>query len=297
MPGIVVVTYNSAEVIEECLDACRRIPSASVIVVDNASTDGTADRVRRTPGVELIANTVNRGFGAAVNQGVAALQSEAVLVLNPDAVPVQGIDVLEQYVLVPGVGAATGRLIGADGRDQEGFNVRGLPTAWTLAFEALGLNRLWPGNAVNRRYRQPAPLEDAEVEQPAGAFLMISRSAWQRLEGFDEGFFPIWFEDVDFCKRLKDSGYRILYSPRAIACHQGGHSATQLAWKERQLFWYGSLLKYASKHLSRASRRVVGIAVILGCFPRMLAGMLRYGISESVSVYSKVVWLAGQYLR
>jgi GT2 family glycosyltransferase len=297
MPGIVVVTYNSADVIEECLNACRRIPSASIVVVDNASTDGTRERVRDIPGVELIANAVNLGFGAAVNQGISKLQTEAVLILNPDAVPIQGIDALERCVLATDVGAAAGRLTSADGSNQEGFNVRGFPTAWTLAFEALGLNRLWPRNPVNRRYRPPTPLEEADVEQPAGAFLMIRRSAWQRLHGFDESFFPIWFEDVDFCKRLKASGFRILYTPKAIARHQGGHSAIRLPWQERQLFWYGSLLRYASKHLSIAPRRAVGLAVILACFPRMFAGMLRYGISESVSVYSKVVWLAGQSLR
>lgn len=297
MPGIVVVTYNSADVIEACIFACQRVPSAEIVVVDNASTDGTADRVRQIPNVKLIANDSNRGFGAAVNQGFTALATEAVLVLNPDAVPVMGLDALEQCVLRDKVGAATGRLVGPDGQDQDGFNIRAFPSAWTLAFEALGLNRIWPENPVNRRYRRPTPTVEVEVEQPAGAFLMIRRSAWQCAGGFDAGFFPIWFEDVDFCKRLKDLGYRILFTPEAIAKHQGGHSATQLPWKERQLFWYGSLLRYASKHLSIASRRAVGLAVILACFPRMVAGVLEVGVSESVFVFSKVVRLAGQCLR
>ena len=296
MPGIVVVTYNSADVIDACVDACLQF-STAIVVVDNASIDGTADRVRLISDVTLITNEVNRGFAAAVNQGIAALQTEAVLILNPDAVPVHGIAALEHCALREGVGAATGRLIGADGRDQEGFNIRAFPTASTLAFEALGLNRIWPGNPVNRRYRRPTPPVESQVDQPAGAFLMIRRTAWQELGGFDEGFFPIWFEDVDFCKRLKDQGYRILYTPEAAAKHQGGHSARRIPWKERQLFWYGSLLRYASKHLSIASRRAVGLAVILACIPRMFGGMMQVGISESVSVYSRVVWLAGQCLR
>jgi GT2 family glycosyltransferase len=297
MPGIVVVTYNSAGVIGGCVEACRRVPSASIVVVDNASSDGTLDRVRHIPDVTLIANDRNLGFGAAVNQGVAALATEAVLVLNPDAIPMKGIEALERCVLREGVGAATGRLLGSDGRDQHEFHIRRFPTAWTLSFEALGLNRIWPDNPVNRRYRRRTPLQECEVDQPAGAFLMIRKSAWQQLGGFDESFFPIWFEDVDFCKRLKALGFKIVFTPDAVARHQGGHSATQLPWKQRQLFWYGSLLRYASKHLSRASRRAVGLAVILACLPRMFAGMLQVGISESVSVYSKVVWLAGQCLR
>jgi GT2 family glycosyltransferase len=296
MPGIVIVTYNSADVIEECVTACLRV-SPAVVVVDNASDDGTAGRVRQFPDVSLIANETNRGFGAAVNQGVAVLETEAVLILNPDAIPVQGLAALERCALRKGSGASTGRLIGPNGRDQEGFNIRTLPTAWTLALEVLGLNRIWPGNPVNRRYRLPTPSVESVVEQPAGAFLMVRRAAWEALGGFDEGFFPIWFEDVDFCKRLKDRGYRILFTPEAIAIHQGGHSAGRLSWKQRQLFWYGSLLRYASKHLSIASRRAVGLAVILSCIPRMLGGMVQVGISESVSVYSRVVWLAGQCLR
>jgi GT2 family glycosyltransferase len=297
MPGIVVVTYNSADVIETCIDACQRLTVDRIIVVDNASADRTVQQVTQNANVELIANPTNRGFGAAVNQGIAALETDAVLILNPDTVPIRGLDALERSALSEGVGAATGRLLGSDGYDQKGFNIRAFPTAWTLAFEAFGLNRLWPGNPVNRHYRQSTPSTEEDVDQPAGAFLMIRRSAWQELGGFDESFFPIWFEDVDFCKRLKDSGYHIRYTPDAIAQHRGGHSATQLPWKERQLFWYGSLLRYASKHLSIASRRAVGLAVILACFPRMLAGMFQFGVSESVSVYVRVVWLAGRCLR
>jgi GT2 family glycosyltransferase len=298
MPGIVIVTYNSADVIDECLDACRLVPGASIVVVDNASQDGTADRVRRRSDAELIANSTNRGFAGAVNQGFAALRDEhAILILNPDCAPASGIAELERAALADGVGAATGRLVGPDGKDQHGFNVRSFPTAATLAFEVLGLNRIWPANPVNRRYRRKAPNGPAPVEQPAAAFLMVRRSSWAALGGFDESFFPIWFEDVDFCKRLHDAGLKIVFLPEATARHRGGHSASKLPWAARQLFWYGSLLRYATKHMSAGPRCVVGLAVILGCFPRTIAGMLQHGVTEPVSVYSKVVRLAGQCLR
>ncbi|HYI94499.1 MAG TPA: glycosyltransferase family 2 protein [Bryobacteraceae bacterium] len=298
MPGIVIVTYNSADVVEECVKACRGIASASIVVVDNASQDGTVNIIPRDSNMRVIANPRNLGFAAAVNQGFEALWDfDAVLVLNPDATPVSGIDTLEAAAMEPGVGAATGRLLDCNGFDQHGFNVRGLPTAWTLAFEVLAINRLFPGNPVNRRYRKHVPESGGDIEQPAGAFLMVRRAAWAHVGGFDESFFPIWFEDVDFCKRLLDHGYRIRYVPEAAARHLGGHSASSLSWQDRQLFWYGSLLKYASKQLSATSRRVVALAVMLACFPRMVAGMLQFGISESVSVYSRVIWLAGRRLR
>ena len=220
-----------------------------------------------------------------------------MLILNPDAVPVQGIDALERAVLAQSAGAATGRLVGGDGRDQDGFNVRRLPTAATLAFEALGLNRIWPGNPVNRRYRHAVPETQAEIEQPAGAFLMVRRSAWVSVGGFDEDFYPIWFEDVDFCKRLINSGRKIVFVPEAVARHGGAHSASQLSWKERQVFWYGSLLRYAAKHMPASSRAVVGLSVMGACIPRTIAGMPRFGIAGPVSVFSRAAWLAWQCLR
>jgi GT2 family glycosyltransferase len=298
MPGIVIVTFNSADVIQECVAACLRLPNANIVVVDNASSDRTVDRVLRAERVHLISNGTNRGFAAAVNQGVEALPAEeAILILNPDAVPVHGIEELEQAVLRDGVGATTGRLLDAEGRDQHGFNVRALPTAATLAFEALGINRLWASNPVNRRYRQHAPEKEAMVEQPAGAFLMICRRVWAELHGFDESFFPIWFEDVDFCKRMRNAGYRVVYVPGAMARHLGGHSASRLSWRERQLFWYGSLLRYASKHMSPVDRGMVCAAVMLGSTGRMVTSMPRCGVLQPLAVYSKVVWLAGQCLR
>lgn len=298
MSGVVIVTYNSADVIGNCIEGCLRAGANPIVVVDNASQDATIAEVERRPGIRLIANAINRGFAGAVNQGFTALKEvESILILNPDATPVSGVSALAEAVGTPSVGAATGRLVDHNGLEQHGFNVRALPTAWTLVFEVLGLNRVWPGNPVNRKYRGKAPETGGEVEQPAGAFLMVRRAAWAEIGGFDEQFFPIWFEDVDFCKRLRERGYKIRFIPEAIAQHQGGHSASALLWKERQLFWYGSLLRYASKHLSATSRRVVAVAVMLACFPRMIAGMFQVGISEPVSVYSRVVWLAGKSLR
>jgi N-acetylglucosaminyl-diphospho-decaprenol L-rhamnosyltransferase len=298
MIGIVVVTYNSGEVIEGCLEACRKaVPHARVLVVDNASADDTVERVKRWTGVELLANRTNRGFAGGVNQGIAALDCPAVLILNPDALPTAGIDVLERMVERPGVGAATGRLVGSDAQQQHGFNIRALPTPITLIFEVLGVNRLWPGNPVNRQYRQRTPDTATQVEQPAGAFLMLKRSAWAELGGFDESFFPIWFEDVDYCKRLRDQGYQIWFVPEAVARHQGGHSAGKLLWGERQRFWYGSLLKYASKHFSGVSRAALCMAVILGCVPRAVFGIWHVGVAQAASVFGTVVCLTGQSLR
>ena len=143
------------------------------------------------------------------------------------------------------------------------------PTAATLAFEALGFesNLAWKSgeSAISPVYARSAA---GEVEQPAGAFLMVRRSAWQELGGFDEGFFPIWFEDVDFCQAAKGCGLiRFVYIPDATAQTSGRPLCVKVALERRQLFWYGSLLRYASKHLSIASRRCCWISCDTGLLP------------------------------
>src|SRR5262245_55724890 len=207
--GIVIVTYNSALEIGACLDAAMKT-GAEIVVVDNASQDQTIAEVG-SRGVRLIANSTNRGFAAAANQGFAVLDTDYVLLLNPDSVLLTGIEPLGEGCAQPDVAGAGGRLLDAEGKPQIGFMVRGLPTLASLILECLLLNRVWPGNPVNRRSRALDLDYDSpqEVEQPAGAFLMVRRAVWQELGGFDERFFPLWFEDVDFCRRAIDRGYKL----------------------------------------------------------------------------------------
>ncbi|MBI4875709.1 MAG: glycosyltransferase family 2 protein, partial [Acidobacteria bacterium] len=224
--AIAVVAHNSAGVIGRCLESCLRASPAEVLVIDNASADATLEEVRRVPGVRCIANSANLGFAGAANQAVRATRAPLVLLLNPDAELLGSLEALERACEQPGIGAAAGLLAGEDGEPQRGFAVRRLPTATALVFECLGLNRLWPSNPVNRRYRcldLDLALEQ-DVEQPPGAFLMFRREAWERLGGLDEGFYPVWFEDADFCRRLAGAGFRVRFVPSVRARHRGGHS-------------------------------------------------------------------------
>ena len=293
--GVVVVTYNSAEVIERCLDSCGDLPA---VVVDNASADDTCARVRRRPAVILIANAENRGFANAVNQGVATLDTDLVLLLNPDTELTSDIGALEEACSAEGTGLASGKLLNAAGEDQRGFTLRRFPTPRTLIFEVLGINRLLAGNPVNRRYRcLDVDLDRAgEAEQPPGAFLMFRREVWQRLGGFDTQFHPLWFEDVDFCKRASDLGLKIRYVPQVTARHQGGHSIAGLEWSRREVYWYVSLLKYASKHFRPLEFRRVTAAVMLGSLFRTAVEIARRRSFRPIRVYGKIGRLAGRSL-
>lgn len=293
--GVAVVTYNSEATIGACLDSLH---NAELLVVDNASKDRTLEAVRRREHVRCVANPWNRGFAAAANQAFDLLDCEYVLLLNPDAEVRDGLARMVEACSQPGVAAVGGRLEDADGRAQAGFMVRRSPTAAALALEVLGVNGAWRGNPVNRRYRASDldPDAAAEVEQPAGAFLLIRREVWRALGGFDERFEPLWFEDVDFCRRARAAGYAIRYEPGAAARHGGGRSLAALPRQAIALYWYGNLLRYAAKHFSHLAFVGLCLAVMLGSCVRTVWGIIRWGNLKSVQIYGRVIHLAGSCL-
>ncbi len=288
----VIVTWNSGETIDRCIASCSGL---EVTVIDNASSDDTLERVRRHPEVYFISNLDNRGFAAAVNQGIARTNSDYILLLNPDVELLTPIGALVEACTSGDVAITAGRLVDEQGNSQTGFTIRALPTPSALAFEALGINRLVPSNAVNRHYRcLDFSLDMArDVEQPAGAFMLFKRDLWRRLGGFDERFSPVWFEDVDFCKRALEIG-KICYFPEVLARHQGGASVRRMEWSNRELCWYGSLLRYASKHFSRFNFRGVCGAVVLGSAARLLTGLFVRRTSQVITVYAKTAGLAAE---
>lgn len=294
--GIVIVTFFSEAEIGPCLDALKGA-DADVVVVDNGSGDGTVAEASKR-GVRVIANAANRGFAAAANQGVTVLKSAYVLLLNPDAVVQRGLKDLRDACALPGAAGAGGCLLGADGQPQLGFMVRALPTAASLVLEALLLNRMWPGNPVNRRYRALGLKVSARavVEQPAGAFLMFRRAVWEELGGFDESFRPVWFEDVDFCRRAMDRGYLLYYEPEAVALHTGAHSISKIAVELRPVYWYSNLIRYAAKHFRPSAFRAVCLAVLSGALPRAIAGCAAERSLRPLGAYGKVARLASRYL-
>lgn len=290
--GAVVVTWNSAELIGPCVEALLRAFPGPVVVVDNASEDQTAGAVPQGERVRVLAMEENLGFAGGVNRGVRALDTDFVLVLNPDCTVQGGLDAL---VDAARDGAAGGLLLDEEGRVQRGFVFRRFPTPLALSLEVLGINRLWPSNPVNRNYRcLDEPLDrEQEVEQPAGAFLCFRRDAFETVGGFPESYWPVWFEDVEFCQSLVRAGFRIRFQPAAQARHQGGGSIRKIRWSSKELAWYGSLLRYATRQYGWLSRRLVGLAVAAASIPRALTGILfRHQSASTLSVYARVVYMA-----
>ena len=286
----VVVTYNSAAVIDNCLQSLDNV--AEIVVVDNGSADDTvriAKQSRR--GVQLIANPENRGFAAAANQGVRATASSVVLFVNPDVTLVTGLGAAAEELCKPGVGAAAGRLTDESGQTQVGFTLRRFPTPACFVLEALLVNRVWSRNPVNRRYRcqdlDYARTQD--VDQPAGALLLVRRDVLEQVGLWDERFFPLWFEDVDLCLRIRQAGHRIRYVPELLGRHRGAHSVTGISLEQRQVYWYGSLLTYAQKHFSPPARLAVRASIVVGAAVRLLASL---GRAQTWQAYGSVMGLA-----
>lgn len=251
-----------------------------ILVVDNASQDDTVARVKtlaqQVP-LHLLTISRNIGFAGGVNQGARAASGDVLLLLNPDAVAEpDAIEALMTCLETSGAGTVGGALVEGDGRIAEGFVFRRLPTLSSLGCEALLVNQIWPSNPVNRRYRcldADYSLPQA-VEQPAGACLAITRSAWDKLQGMDSAFFPVWFEDVDFCARLLGCGEKIWYCPAGRFHHSGAHSVGALRFREKQQYWYANMLRYARKHFASWKVLVLRACIVVGMGLRMLASLL-----------------------
>lgn len=286
----IVVTHNSAAVVGDCLDALNQVEE--VVLVDNNSQDKTVSYLRSNSRLLVIENKNNSGFAAGVNQGAHVATCPYVLILNPDAVLLDDIGPLLQHA--DKHGAAAGRLVNGDGTTQVGFTIRRFPTAWALIFEVLGVNAIWPTNPVNRSYRylDRDPTASGRAEQPAGAFLLVRRDVFDRVHGFDEGYRPVWFEDVDFCRRVADIGYTFWYESGVRARHTGAHSVRGIDPRFRAGYWYGGLLRYAGKYLPRPQFRAVSMAVAVGAVLRMVVEPILKRSGKSIAAHGTIARLA-----
>lgn len=290
------MSHNSAEHIERCIKSVQKT-DWDILIVDNASTDDSVEKARCAAShVRVLANVQNRGFAGALNQAGDIAEGQVFLVLNPDTVAHDGaITELLEHFADQRV-AAVGGMLEHNGRPEKGFTVRRFPTLGSALAEVLLLNRIWPDNWWNRRYRYRDLdyTKVQEVEQPAGACIAIRRSAWKELAGFDGDFFPVWFEDVDFCRRLHQRGWKVLYCPDAVFSHAGAHSVSQLSFKARQAFWYRNLLLYFRKHHPRWQVTMLRLGIFAGIGMRALltvAGFRPPGVSlfEALAGYGHVL--------
>jgi GT2 family glycosyltransferase len=251
------VNWNSGAWLRSCLESLITATNAQIIVVDNASADESIELAIGLQGrVDFIRNTANRGLAAAMNQAFRATGTPYVLMLNPDIRVVNGAIAKLENVMAehPRAGAVGGYV-------NEKYLPRPLPTAGSLIRQNLGLSR----RSVARQSRGPA----YAVDQPAAAALLIRRAAYEEIGGFDEQFYPAWYEDVDFCKRLKAASWEVYFAPNAEFLHEGGYSARALGAAGFAEAYYRNQLRYTSKHLGPSALFAVRWSIVAGMVGRM----------------------------
>lgn len=246
--NIVIVNWNAGPQLKHCLNSLSRIPNIRVVVVDNASSDGSENFVGNFPGMILIHSKQNLGFGKACNLGAKNADSDYLLFLNPDAsIFPDTLDKALAFMQDPrhsDVG-----ICGVQLKDETGHIARScsrFPTPLGFLVHALGMDRLFP--RLGHSMVDWSHDETRDVDQVIGAFFLVRRPLFEMLKGFDEQFF-VYFEEVDFSKRARDAGWRSVYLADAQAFHAGGGTSNQV--KARRLFYsLRSRLIYARKHFA-----------------------------------------------
>jgi len=262
--SVVIVSWNVRDLLRRCLASLERPATISqeVIVVDNASTDGSVETLSpEFPGVRFIANVENRGFPAANNQGIRVAQGRYVLLLNPDT-EVLG-DALETLVAYadahPDVGVIGPQLLNSDGSVQS--SRRRFPTLATAFFESTWLQPYAPRWVLRRYYvLDHKDDETVEVDWVKGAALMARRTAIEQIGLLDEGFF-MYPQELDGCGRFREAGWRVVYLPAARIVHHEGKSSEQV-WPARHIHFQTSKIRYFRKYAGRPIAEVLRMFIL-----------------------------------
>jgi GT2 family glycosyltransferase len=285
--SIIIVSWNAREHLGACLESIRASAPcrlAEIIVVDNASTDGSADWVEQhAPEATLIRAGANIGFASANNLAMRKASGSLFALVNSDARVHPGCleilaDHLEQHA---DAGMAGPRVTGGDGLLQR--SCRRFPGVWNTLCRALAFDRALGGRGIFAGYEVPPErhrqLHNAEVL--SGCFLLVRRAAVEQVGGLDERFF-FYGEDIDWCRRFRDAGWKLAYVPAATATHFGGGSTSKAPLRYSVEILRATLL-YWRKHHGRLGKAICHGLLIVHHGVRLLlrAGLNALGLLRS----------------
>lgn len=278
----VVVHWHNEELLAELVAAWPRDPRFELLVVDNGSS------APLPAGPRVLSPGRNLGFAGGANAGIAEAKGEILLILNPDVVPEEGaLDrLLEGFDALPAAAGLAPRLLGPDGESQAAWQLRPIPSAWHLVVQALPFPSEGGGE----------PPAGSPVEQPAAAALALRREALAAVDGFDAGFHPAWFEDVDLARRLRDAGLVLRYWPAACFRHRLGSTVPRLGYGPFLYVYHRNLTRYLAKHHGRAWAWAARLALVPGVAIRLLLLPLRRpqrAASRSEALRGLLALLAG----
>lgn len=291
--SVCIVSYNTRELLRGCLDSIvqsRTHVVCEIIVVDNMSQDGSVEMVRSEyPSVRLIANSANVGFTLANNQALRASKGRYVLWLNSDTVVLPGA--LDELVAFadshPDVGIWGPKVLNRDGTVQRQCH-RGLPTPWATFCYVSGLARLFPKSKRFSQYLMTYIDEDQiqEVDAVSGACLMARSELLDEI-GFPDEEYVFSVDDLDWCYRAQEQGWKIYYCPHAEIVHYGGEGGSAHASPSMVYIFHRGMWLYHKRHLARRYPFFVNWLVGMGIASKMARVMLLNMFREERLIGSK----------
>lgn len=296
--SVIVVNWNTRDILDDCLASIARETTLphEVIVVDNASTDGSAEMVRtRHPNVRLIANDVNRGFAAANNQGLRIARGDKALLLNPDTIVLDGaIDRMVAWLDAhPDVGCVGCQVMEDETTIQRtGFSD---PGPLNLALVEFGLHRLAPRHRFFGRseYGDWDRRSERDVDVVSGMFMLVPRPVLDRVGLLDEAFF-IYAEEADLCRRIRDAGWRCVFAPEARILHlDGGSKSTAQIRSRMYVQMQKSKMIYLRKHYGKGGALAGRSIFVVSSLLRLLASTM--GRSANVQARHRLAVAALRY--
>lgn len=253
--SIIIVNYNVKEFLQNLIHSIEKAASNishEIIIVDNASDDGSVDFIReKFPFTKLIVNNKNLGFSKGNNIGIAEAQGEYILFLNPDTLVSEDTftKMIEFFETHPDAGLAGCKILNSDGTIQLACR-RSFPGPWTSFCKVTGLSSIFPKSKLFARYNLTYLDENKtyEVDAVSGSFMMIKKEIYQKIGGFDEQFF-MYGEDLDLCYRVQKAGYKVYYVHDSQIIHYKGESTRRSSLDETK-FFYNAMHLFVKKHLS-----------------------------------------------
>jgi GT2 family glycosyltransferase len=275
--SFIIVTYNSANFIGDCINSivrqeCNDITS-EIILIDNASTDSTAEILRnKFPNILLKENLENVGFATAVNQVVSLSQGEYILLLNPDTIIKDNfIEKLFSFLQnTPDASIVGVKLVDENNKHQ--------PSSWKkISLLTIFIEMLLPYD-LSIKLVTETPDKPSRVQNVSGACMLIRRDVFEKLNGFDARFF-LYYEEIDFCMRAIKKGYKVYYTPEIEVVHFAAKSSSDN--KEAFFFnLYHNKLLFIKKHFSYpfylTGYLLIIIGILLRIFVAAIAGMITF---------------------
>ncbi len=253
--SIIIVNYNVKEFVKNLLHSLHKALenySSEIIVVDNASSDGSVENIEeKFPYVKVIANKNNTGFGKANNQGLSIAKGKYIVLLNPDTIVREDTfsKLIEFINGKPEAGMVTCKVLNPDGTLQLACR-RSFPGPWTSFTKIAGLSKLFPKSKFFSKYNLTYLDENKvnEVDAISGSFMLFTREVYEKVGGFDPQFF-MYGEDLDLCYRVQQAGYKVFYVPNTEIIHYKGESTKRSSIDETKVF-YNAMHLFVKKHFS-----------------------------------------------